>query len=166
MQRLSLDQRSFIGRYQTALLSVAIIVATFASYSQAIHAGFIWDDDDYLTKNEHLTTLRGLIELWRPGVTHQYYPAVFTMFWVERHLWDLNPVGYHVVNIALHAINAILVWRLSRILRIPGAAMVGVVFALHPVHVETVAWVTERKNLLSGFFYLAAALTFLRGQSD
>jgi tetratricopeptide (TPR) repeat protein len=139
-----------------------IVIATMAAYWPALSGGFIWDDDDYVTKNEHLTSLRGLIELWIPGTTHQYYPAVFTTFWIEHQLWQLNPSGYHIVNVLLHAMNALLVWRLAYVLRIPGAWMIGAVFALHPVHVESVAWITERKNVLSGLFYLSAAVTYLR----
>lgn len=139
-----------------------IVIATVIAYWPTLGGGFIWDDDDYVTKNEHLHSLRGLLELWVPGTTHQYYPAVFTAFWIEHQLWDLNPTGYHIINVLLHAMNALLVWRLARILRIPGAWMIGAVFALHPVHVESVAWITERKNVLSGLFYLLAAIAYLK----
>ena len=86
---------------------------------------------------------------------------VFTTFWVEYHLWGLNPRGYHLLNILLHAANAVLVAKVLQQLRVPGAWLAAFLFALHPVHVESVAWVTERKNALSAFFYLLSLRQFL-----
>ena len=149
-------------RFRLWLGAIAIVVATFAAYRPALGGGFIWDDDDYVTTNELLRTDAGLVQLWEPGHTHQYYPAVFTTFWAEYHLWQLNPLGYHVVNVLLHVANALLLWRILVLLGIPGAWMIGAVFALHPMNVESVAWITERKNVLSGLFYLLAALAYLR----
>ncbi len=148
------------------LLGLALALATLAAYLPAARACFVWDDDWYLTENPHLGDLGGLARLWVPGNTVQYYPAVFTSFWLERRVFGLEPAGYHVVNAVLHALNAVLVWRLCRALRIPGAWFVGAAFGLHPVHVESVAWITERKNVLSGFFYLSAFLAFLRFQAE
>jgi protein O-mannosyl-transferase len=145
-----------------APLAMAIVVMTLLAYVPAMRGGFIWDDDDYLTGNPHLKNITGLLKLWEPGTTKQYYPMVFTTFWIEHYAWGLDPLGYHVVNVLLHAVNAVLVWRLAVQLRVPGAWMVGMVFALHPVHVESVAWITERKNVLSGCFYLLAVLAFRR----
>lgn len=141
---------------------LAITAATVLAYLPALRAGYIWDDDQYLTNNELLRSFGGLFELWIPGSTPQYYPAVFTSFWLEYRLWGLHPAGYHLVNVLLHAANGVLVWRLGRTLGLPGALFLGAWFALHPVHVESVAWVTERKNVLSGLCYLASALAFLR----
>ncbi len=141
---------------------IAIVVTTLVAYRPAINSGFIWDDDDYVTNNELLRTDAGLVQLWEPGHTHQYYPAVFTTFWVEHHLWGLNPRGYHVVNVILHVANALLLWRIMSLLGVPGAWMIGAIFALHPMHVESVAWITERKNVLSGLFYMLAVLAYLR----
>jgi len=139
------------------------VAATLLAYRPAMSAGFIWDDDSYLTGNPLLVGLAGLRRIWIPGQTPQFYPAVFTSFWIERQLWGLHPAGYHLVNIALHALDALLVWRLGRALRLPGAWFVAALFALHPVQVESVAWISERKNVLSTCFYLLAALAWLRG---
>jgi tetratricopeptide (TPR) repeat protein len=143
-----------------------ILVVTLATYAAALRAGFVWDDDAHViavTADATLRTVDGLRRIWfDPGATAQYYPLVFTSFWVEHGLWGSAAAGYHAVNILLHAANAILVWRILRRLGVPACWLVGLVFAVHPVHVESVAWVTERKNVLSAFFYLLAMRAYLR----
>ncbi len=140
-----------------------IILLTVVAYLPALRGGFIWDDDSYVTENPTLRSLGGLEAIWlKPGATYQYYPLVFTSFWVEHHLWGLQPFGYHLVNVLLHAVNAVLLWRVLRRLEIAGSWWAAAIFALHPVTVESVAWITERKNTLSGLFYLLAALAWLR----
>ena len=89
-----------------------------------------------------------------------YWPLVYTSFWLEHKLWGFAPAGYHAVNVLLHAANTVLVLRLARRLAVPGAWLVAAVFAVHPLHVESVAWIIERKDLLSGLFYLAAFLAW------
>ena len=142
--------------------AVAIVALALVAYLPALQAGYIWDDDSYLTANPHVQAPDGLTRIWIPGYTPQYYPLVFTSFWIEYALWGLEPVGSHLLNILLHAVNALLVWMLMRRLGLPGAWLIGAVFAVHPVHVESVAWITERKNVLSGCFYLSALLAYLR----
>lgn len=140
-----------------------IVLLTLVVYLPALKAGFIWDDDDYIINNPTLRSLEGLGDIWaKIGAVPQYYPLVFTTFWIEYQLWHLHPTGYHFVNILLHSINALLLWRILNRLSIPGAWAAAAVFALHPVHVESVAWITERKNMLSGFFYLSSLLFYLR----
>jgi protein O-mannosyl-transferase len=146
--------------------ALAIALAALFAYWPAIQGGFIWDDDSYVTGNRLLQDLDGLGQIWVPFQTPQYYPVVFTSFWIEYQLWELNPRGYHIVNVLLHILNALLIWRLCIALRLPGGViggwLVAALFALHPVHVESVAWITERKNVLSGALYLSAALAYLR----
>jgi tetratricopeptide (TPR) repeat protein len=164
-RRSSLTSPDLSPRSATAgrawLGALVIVVVTLLAYTPAMRAGYIWDDDDYVTGNAHLRSVDGLLNLWQLRTTHQYYPVVFTTFWIEYHLWGLHPSGFHVVNIILHAVNACLLWMLCTKLRMPGAWMIGAIFALHPVHVESVAWITERKNVLSGFFYFVAAWSYL-----
>jgi protein O-mannosyl-transferase len=145
------------------VLLVLLVLVTILAYQPVWHAGFTWDDDDYITKNSTLHTLDGLRLIWfAPGATIQYYPLTFTTFWMEYHLWGLNPLGYHLVNVSLHAGNAILIWLILRKLNVRGAWLTAGIFALHPVCVESVAWVTERKNTLSGLFYLGSMLVALK----
>lgn len=133
------------------------------TYQPAWNAGFIWDDDAYVTRNRLLTDPDGLGRIWFSTESpSQYFPLVYTTFRIERALWGLNPAGYHWVNILLHAGNALLLWRLLRRLAIPGAWFAAALFALHPVQVESVAWITERKNVLSLFFTLLALHAWAR----
>ena len=148
---------------QHGYLSLLLVAVTLVAYLPALRGQFVWDDDDYVVNNLLLHSLKGLSQIWfAPGTTPQYYPLSFTSFWVDYHLWKLNPLGYHLTNILLQAINAILLWTLLRRLRVPGAWLAAAIFAVHPVNVESVAWITERKNVLAGFFYLSSALACLR----
>ncbi|UCC32663.1 MAG: tetratricopeptide repeat protein [Phycisphaerales bacterium] len=143
--------------------ALGIVAITVLAYAPALRGEFIWDDDYYVTNNQTLRSADGLKAIWlEPRALPQYYPLVYTSFWVEYHLWELRPFGYHLTNVLLHAGSALLFWCLLHRLSVPGAYVAAVVFALHPVHVESVAWITERKNVLSGFFYLGAALAYLR----
>ena len=127
--------------------------------------GFVWDDS-ILTDAKPVQDVSGLWQIWFfpsaiEGERH-YWPLVYTTFWLEHKLWGFDPTGYHIVNVLLHLVNTLLVWHLMRRLLVPGAWMVAAVFAVHPLHVESVAWVIERKDVLSGLFYLASALVWMR----
>jgi tetratricopeptide (TPR) repeat protein len=148
---------------RAALLAALIVAATATAYTPALQAGFIWDDDDYVTENPLLPAPDGLRRIWLSmDAPSQYFPLVYTSFRIEYALWGLDPYGYHLVNVLLHAANALLVWWLLRRLSTPGAWLAAAIFALHPVHVESVAWITERKNVLSLFFFLASLLAWMR----
>jgi tetratricopeptide (TPR) repeat protein len=152
--------RSHFPAWPMALL---LVLVTVFAYQPVWYAGFIWDDDCYVTNNLMLHSLDGLRQIWcKLTATPQYYPFVFTSFWLEYHLWGLNPLGYHIVNVLLQTFAAILLWRVLVRLQLPGAWLAAGIFALHPVAVESVAWVTERKNVLAAVFYFAAALVYLR----
>jgi len=145
------------------LLAAAILFLTFLAYQPVWHAGFVWDDDFYVTDNPALKSVDGLRSIWcNLKTTRQYYPVTVSTLWAEYHLWQLQPLGYHLVSVLIHALNAILLWRVLRRLEIPGAWLAATIFAIHPVTVESVAWISERKNLLSCLFYLLAMLAFLR----
>jgi tetratricopeptide (TPR) repeat protein len=137
------------------LLALLLAVTTLLAYQPAWHGGFIWDDDAYITNNELLTAPDGLRRIWFSlDSPSQYFPLVYTMFRFERAWWGLSPTGYHFVNILLHIANALILWSLLARLRVPGAWLASAIFALHPVQVESVAWITERKNVLMGLFFL------------
>ena len=131
-------------------------------YLPALQGGFLWDDDAHITRPT-LQSFSGLWSIWfKPGATQQYYPLLHTAFWVEHGLWGVAVVGYHLINLLLHAGAAFLLVAVLRKLAVPGAWLAAFVFALHPVQVETVAWISEQKNTLSTVFYLASALIYLR----
>ena len=151
------------SRGRAGLAVVALLACTLLAYLPALQAGYIWDDDKYVTDNLTLRTTAGLARIWTEiGAVPQYYPVVHTTFWIEYHLWGLEPLGYHLNNVVLHACNALLLGLLLWKLGLRGGWVAALVFALHPVHVESVAWITERKNVLSAFFYLLALLSYLR----
>jgi protein O-mannosyl-transferase len=140
-----------------------LLAATFLAYWPAWHGGFLWDDDSHISANPALRSLRGLWEIWfKPGATCQYYPLSFTLFWAEYQLWGLNPLGYHLLNVALHTLAAVLLWQVLERLRVRGAWLAGALFALHPVCVMSVAWMTELKNTLSATLALSAGWAYLR----
>src|SRR5438132_5874377 len=137
------------------LLALLLAVPTILAYQPAWHGGFIWDDDAYITNNELLSAPDGLRRIWFSlDSPSQYFPLVYTMFRFEHSWWGLNPTGYHIVNILLHIANALILWNLLARLHVSGAWLAGAIFALHPVQVESVAWITERKNVLMGLFFL------------
>jgi tetratricopeptide (TPR) repeat protein len=152
-----------IGFGQQAWLFALILVAVTAiAYSPAWSGKFLWDDNDHITE-PRLRSLEGLREIWtKPGATQQYYPLLHSAFWLEHKLWGDAVLPYHLVSILLHGISALLVWRILLKLEVPGAWLAAGLFALHPVQVESVAWITELKNTLSGILFFAAALSYLK----
>jgi len=142
--------------------ALALVIATLFAYHPAWHAGFIWDDDSWTSKiTGLLDNFHGLCTMWfNPTALQQYYPLAGTSFWIDYQLWGLWSPPYHVENILLHASAALLFWKLLQKLQVRGAKLAGAIFALHPIMVESVAWVTERKNTLSLVFYLGTLLAY------
>ena len=147
---------------RNCLFAAALVATVVLAYQPAWHAGLIWDDALNITRPK-MQSWNGLYRIWfDPGATTQYYPLLHSVFWLQHKLWGDATLGYHLVNILLHAAAALLVALVLRRLAIPGAYLAAAIFALHPVQVESVAWITELKNTLSTVLYLGAALTYLR----
>jgi protein O-mannosyl-transferase len=152
---------AWFWRSKDRLAVLALAAAVFLAYQPAWQGGFIWDDDAHV--RPELQSWHGLYRIWFDlKATQQYYPLLHSAFWLEYRLWGDATLGYHLVNILLHVAAALLVAVILRRLKIPGAYLAAAIFALHPVHVESVAWITELKNTLSAVFYLSAALVYLR----
>ena len=165
--RPSAPERTGIARFACLPLRGAMLLGALVvvAYLPALGAGFVWDDVIFV-EAAVVHEWSGLWNIWfspadieREG---HYWPVVYTSFWLEHKLWGLAPLGYHAVNVLLHLVNVLLIWRLLGRLAAPGAWVVAAVFAVHPLHVESVAWVIERKDVLSALFYLTAALTWIR----
>ena len=143
----------------------ALALLAIAVYLPALAGGFVWDDWIFVTE-PLIRRWDGIVSIWfspaeLKGERH-YWPLVYTSFWIEHKLWGFRAAGYHAVNLLLHAANVLLVWRLLLRLRVRGAWLAAAVFAVHPIHVESVAWIIERKDLLSGLFYLLTVHVWLR----
>jgi tetratricopeptide (TPR) repeat protein len=143
-------------------LAALLVGLLLFAYLPALNGGLVWDDDAHLTRAD-LQSWHGLGRIWfQVGATQQYYPLLHSAFWLEYQIWGANTLGYHLTNLALHAASALLLVLLLRRLELPGAWLAAFLFALHPVSVESVAWISEQKNALSTVFYLASALMYLR----
>jgi tetratricopeptide (TPR) repeat protein len=140
----------------------SLFLVVLLAYQPVWSGGVLWDDAGHITKPE-LQSLDGLRRIWLEiGATQQYYPVVHSVFWIEHLLWGDRTVGYHLLSIAAHATSAFLLALILRRLKIPGATFAAVAFAVHPVQVESVAWISEQKNAVSTVFFMVAALFYLR----
>ena len=143
------------------LSGLILFLAVVLAYQPVWWAGFIWDDDNHVTTNPCIVGPLGLKEIWTTGAA-RFFPMTLTTFWVEHALWGLTPLPYHLVNVLMHGGAAVALWRVLWTLRVPGAWFGAALWALHPVQVESVAWITETKNTQSGLFFLLSILFFLK----
>ena len=142
-------------------VAIIVLVAILA-YLPSICGGFVLDDNLFVTENDLIRTPDGLHKLWCTTESQDYWPMTNTTFWIEWRLWETNPIGYHVTNLILHVVEALLIWVILRKMTIPGALLAAMVFALHPVNVESVAWIAQRKNMMSMLFFLLSILWYLK----
>lgn len=154
--------KSVFAHGKFILAAALLFLFTFLIYMPALDGEPIWDDEGHITK-PHLRSTEGLGQIWtNPRSTQQYYPLTHSAFWIQHQLWGDHTRGYHVVNVFLHIANTMLVWVILRRLRVPGALLAAGIFALHPAHVASVAWISELKNTLSTLLYLTAMLAYLQ----
>lgn len=146
-----------------ALLLCALVLV---AYIPAMRADFNWDDGDFLTQNKLIKAPDGLYRFWFTTEPPDYFPLTSSVLWIEWRLWGMNPMGYHVVNVLLHLGSCLVLWRVLKRLSVPGAWLVALVYAVHPVNVESVAWITERKNTLPMFLALISVILFLRAYAN
>jgi protein O-mannosyl-transferase len=144
------------------VLALLLVAAAAIAYLPALNGRPIWDDDAHITRPE-LRSMEGLARIWsQPGATQQYYPLVHTAFWLEHAIWGDSSSWYHLSNLLIHCASALLLVAILRKLEIPGAWLAALIFTLHPIQTETVAWISELKNILSGLFYFGSILAYLR----
>jgi protein O-mannosyl-transferase len=138
-----------------------VLLTTIIVYSPSLNGAILWDDDAHITRPE-LLSVGGLYRIWfELNATQQYYPLLHSAFWLEHKLWGDAVLGYHLVNVVWHSLAVVLVYLILSKLKIPGALLAASIFAVHPVMVESVAWISEQKNTLSAVFYLSAMLAYL-----
>ncbi len=147
-------------------LAILLVALTFMAYLPALRGGFVFDDGPLIVSNRSVQADDGLYRIWFTTEAADYYPLTESLWWSEWRMFGYQAIGYHVVNVLLHAANAVLVCLILRRLKIPGAWLTGLVFAIHPVNVATVAWISEQKNTLSMLFYAVAILLYLRFYED
>ena len=158
--------RSWAAAFGTGWASLLLIALTVVTFAPALNGQFLWDDDAHVTRPE-LRSAVGLTRIWfEPGATQQYYPLLHTAFWVQHHLWGDAVFGYHLVSVLLHATSATLLWLILRRLAVEGAWLAAAIFAVHPLQVESVAWISEQKNTLSLTFFLASLFLYLDFDRD
>ncbi len=151
-----------LPRWSTPQKILLIAVLTCLAYLPSINGKFIFDDDIYLTANKYIEAPDGLYWFWFTNAPVDFYPVSNTSLWVEWRLWGLNPTGYHVTNLLLHIASALLVWAVLRKLLVPGAFLAALLFAIHPVNVESVAWIAQRKDLMAICFFLLSVFWYLK----
>ncbi|MGD0656287.1 MAG: tetratricopeptide repeat protein [Thermoguttaceae bacterium] len=141
-----------------------IVVAVFLAYQQSINGGFVLDDDLLITENPNIKAPDGLYRFWCTTKEQDFWPMTYTMLWIEWRLWGRNPTGFHVTSLILHIVETLLIWIILRKLSIPGAFLAALIFAVHPVNVESVAWISEQKNTMTMLFFLLSILWYLKAE--
>ena len=152
-------------RWSHALPMATLLLLIIAAFWPALFGGFVWDDNRYIVEEDQVRLVGGLADIWfMPSslAENHYWPVLYTSFWLEHKLWGFNPFGYRLVNILLHCLNTLLLWRLLVRYAVPGAWLGAALFAVHPVHAEVVAWIITRKDLLATLFCLLAVICWQR----
>ncbi len=151
-----------VSPFFTLTGALLITVAVFMAYMPTLNGGFVLDDDVLVTENKLVKAAEGLYRIWSSEESVDFWPVTNTSFWLEWRLWRMHPAGYHVTNLVLHAAESLLIWLILRKLSIPGAFLAALIFALHPVNVESVAWIASLKNLMALLFFLLSTLWYVK----
>src|SRR4051794_14896915 len=162
LQKSLRPSRQISAAWQRIAGLLLIVALAVIAYQPSIHGGFVLDDDQLLTESKLIHAPDGLSRAWFSTDAQDYWPVTFTSFWLEWQCFGKNPTGYHVTNLVLHIAAALLIWWILNLLSIPVAILAAVLFTVHPINVESVAWIAQRKNTLSLIFYLLAVLWFIR----
>lgn len=149
-------------------IAAGLIALAAAAHYPSLNGGFLWDDYMLIVGNALIHSPTGLYDFWFTTNAHDYFPMTYTLWWLEWRLWagSEHPMGYHVINLALHALGSVLLWRVLLRLRAPAAALAAALFAVHPVTVASVAWISEGKNTLSFVLAMTAFLSYLRFEDE
>jgi tetratricopeptide (TPR) repeat protein len=158
-------QKPRVFGWNLAWAAALLAGVTLVAYLPVLRAGFVWDDDTFLTQNPLIKAADGLRRFWATTDATDYWPMTSTTLWVEWRLWGMQATGYHATNLLLHVAECLLLWRILVLLRVPGAFLAALVFAVHPVNVESVAWIAERKNLVAMLFFLGSVLFFVKKET-
>jgi len=153
---------------RTGIAPAAALLCALAAvaYLPALKNGFVWDDDLLLTQNSLVKSASGLWRFWFSGRQADYWPVTYSALWVQWRLWGMHPMGYHAVNVSLHAANSLLLWAVLRRIRLPGSYLAALIYAVHPLNVESVAWISELKNLMAMLFYLSSIWFYLGSEDE
>jgi protein O-mannosyl-transferase len=151
--------------WQRVLVGVLLIAgAVLAIYWPSLRGDFVLDDEILVSQNNLVRAPDGLLRFWFTTEPADYWPVTNSTFWLEWRAWLDSPTGYRATNIVLHIVDSLLIWLVLRRLAIPGAFLAALLFAVHPVNVESVAWIAQRKNVLSLLFFLLSIWFYLRSQ--
>jgi Flp pilus assembly protein TadD len=148
------------------LKALILLLACLWVYAPAYHGDWLWDDDQLVIANPVMKEPGGIWKIWFAPRGADYFPLTMSTLWAEWQIWGANPTGFHMVNIILHAVGSLLVWRVFRQLGVPCAWLGALIYAVHPLNVESVAWISERKNTLSLPLFLASASFWLRYDTE
>ena len=140
-----------------------IVIAGFLVYLPCLNGPFAMDDDLLVSDNSLVQSQDGLHRFWCTTESLEYYPLTYSIFWMEWRLWGTSPGGYHVTSLILQILESLLIWIILRKLSIPGAFLAALIFAVHPVNVESVAWIAQLRNMLALLFFLLSTLWYLKG---
>ncbi len=152
-----------ICRARVIIPALAMLMCILLVYYPLHAAGFIWDDGYWILNNPAMHRWSDLGVIWfNPLMFIQYYPLSVTAYFLQYQLWGANALGYHIVSILLVFFNALILWRILLRLHLRAAWLAATLFAINPLVVESVAWVVEQKNLISGILVLGAAWGWIR----